>query len=144
MADRGVGEALLAEANTGAVSNTEDGDDHRREEAGEVLHGGGRDPRFEGVTEAGRRDGAIGEARGAGPQDEDVVPPLQRIGKFLHKQRASSEISLDMEELQCHNIAATGNGKLPPMEESPAVVTGKRAVAVVFLEEEALVCWKKR
>ena len=99
MADRSVGKALLAEADAGVVSNIEDGDDHRREEAGEVLHGGGRDPRSEGIAEAGRHDGAVGGARGAGPQDEDVVPPLQLIGKFLHKERASSEISLDMEEL---------------------------------------------
>ena len=52
---------------------------------------------------------------------------------------------MDMEELQCYDIAAaSGNGKLPSMEESPAVVTRKKVVAVGFLEKEALVCWKKR
>ena len=53
-------------------------------------------------------------------------PPSQLIGKFLHKQRASGEISLDMdmemEELQRYDAAAAaGDRKLPPVEESPTV-----------------------
>ncbi|OIV91266.1 hypothetical protein TanjilG_30488 [Lupinus angustifolius] len=49
-------------------------------------------------------------------------PPSRLIGKFLHKQRASGDFSLDMdlemEELQEHYA---GDGKMTPVEESPTM-----------------------
>ncbi|KAE9618514.1 putative mechanosensitive ion channel MscS, LSM domain-containing protein [Lupinus albus] len=49
-------------------------------------------------------------------------PPSKLIGKFLHKQKASGEFSLDMdlemEELQEHYA---GDGKMTPVQESPTM-----------------------
>lgn len=74
MPDRGVGEALLDEADAVAVSGVEIDHDHRSEEAREVFHGGRRDPRSEGIVEARRcGDAVAGDERGAGFEDDDVV-----------------------------------------------------------------------
>ncbi|CAJ2630921.1 unnamed protein product [Trifolium pratense] len=61
-------------------------------------------------------------------------PPSQLIGKFLHKQKASGEMSLDMDlemdELQ--NEDGDSDGKLTPVEESPTMI--QRELKVSFEE----------
>ncbi|BAT93664.1 hypothetical protein LR48_Vigan02g257400 [Vigna angularis] len=65
-------------------------------------------------------------------QTED--PPSQLIGRFLHKQRASGEMQLDMdlemEELQDD----AGEGRLTPVEESPVNYRNSRELKVSFDE----------
>lgn len=61
-------------------------------------------------------------------------PPSQLIGKFLHKQRASGDMSLDM-DLEMEELQNEGNfvdGKLTPVEESPTVI--QRELKVSFEE----------
>ncbi|KAI9123577.1 hypothetical protein K1719_004877 [Acacia pycnantha] len=64
-----------------------------------------------------------------GPGSDD--PPSMIIGKFLHKQRASGDLSLDMdlemEEFQ-HDY------KLPPVEESPQLNSISKDLKVSFEE----------
>ncbi|XP_020212527.1 mechanosensitive ion channel protein 6 [Cajanus cajan] len=61
-------------------------------------------------------------------------PPSQLIGRFLHKQKASGEMQLDMdlemEELQ-HDA---DEGKLTPVEESPVTNRMSRELKVSFDE----------
>jgi len=65
-------------------------------------------------------------------QTED--PPSQLIGRFLHKQRASGEMQLDMdlemEELQ----READEGRLTPVEESPVNYRISRELKVSFDE----------
>ncbi|CAL0300510.1 unnamed protein product [Lupinus luteus] len=69
-------------------------------------------------------------------------PPSRLIGKFLHKQRASGEFSLDMdlemEELQEHYVV---DGKMTPVEESPTMNNYRisRDVKVSFEEPASVV-----
>ncbi len=51
--------------------------------------------------------------RGEGMED----PPSKLIGQFLHKQRASSEMSLDM-DLEMDELR-----NFPPVAESPVKAT---------------------
>lgn len=61
-------------------------------------------------------------------------PPSQLIGRFLHKQKASGEMQLDMdlemEELQHER----DDGKLTPVEESPVTHRVSRELKVSFEE----------
>lgn len=69
--------------------------------------------------------------RNKGHQPED--PPSQLIGKFLHKQRASGEMSLDMDlEMEELQNERDGDGKLTPVEESPTII--QRELKVSFEE----------
>ncbi|KAK2356071.1 mechanosensitive ion channel protein [Trifolium repens] len=60
-------------------------------------------------------------------------PPSQLIGKFLHKQKASGEMSLDM-DLEMEELQNEGDsdGKLTPVEESPTMI--QRELKVSFEE----------
>ena len=60
-------------------------------------------------------------------------PPSQLIGQFLHKQKASGEMSLDMDlEMEELQNERDGDGKLTPVEESPTVI--QRELKVSFEE----------
>ncbi|KAL5140275.1 Mechanosensitive ion channel protein 6 [Glycine soja] len=65
-------------------------------------------------------------------------PPSQLIGRFLHKQRASGEMQLDMdlemEELQREGGDDDDDGKLTPVEESPMTHRVSRELKVSFEE----------
>ncbi|CAI8601748.1 unnamed protein product [Vicia faba] len=73
--------------------------------------------------------------RNKGQQQQPEDPPSQLIGKFLHKQKVSGEMSLDMdlemEELQ-NEEDRDRDGKLTPVEESPTVI--QRELKVSFEE----------
>lgn len=64
-------------------------------------------------------------------QTQPDDPPSQLIGKFLHKQRASGEMSLDM-DLEMDELQNDGGGRLPPVEESPTII--QRELKVSFEE----------
>ncbi|CAJ1974758.1 unnamed protein product [Sphenostylis stenocarpa] len=82
-----------------------------------------------------------GEGSSAAAADDDSFdfrqaedPPSQLIGRFLHKQKASGELQLDMdlemEELQ----RETEEGRLTPVEESPMNYRTSRELKVSFDE----------
>ncbi|KAK9164617.1 hypothetical protein Syun_005519 [Stephania yunnanensis] len=54
----------------------------------------------------------------AGVEEED--PPSKLIGQFLHKQRASGEVSLDM-DLEMGEFFEDHHHVLPPVNESPTI-----------------------
>ncbi|XP_027937145.1 mechanosensitive ion channel protein 6-like [Vigna unguiculata] len=65
-------------------------------------------------------------------QTED--PPSQLIGRFLHKQRASGEMQLDM-DLEMEELQQDGvEGRLTPVEESPVNFRNSRELKVSFDE----------
>ncbi|KAG4907395.1 hypothetical protein JHK86_055879 [Glycine max] len=65
-------------------------------------------------------------------QSED--PPSQLIGHFLHKQRASGEMQLDM-DLEMEELQREGDdGKLTPVDESPVTHRVSRELKVSFEE----------
>ncbi|CAL5210178.1 unnamed protein product [Lathyrus oleraceus] len=66
-------------------------------------------------------------------QQKPEDPPSQLIGRFLHKQKVSGEMSLDMDlEMEELQNDEDGDGKLTPVEESPTVI--QRELKVSFEE----------
>ncbi|CAK8574215.1 unnamed protein product [Lathyrus sativus] len=59
-------------------------------------------------------------------------PPSQLIGKFLHKQKASGEMSLDMDLEMMELQNEDRDGKLTPVDESPTMI--QRELKVSFEE----------
>lgn len=69
-----------------------------------------------------------------GEQEQDSEdPPSMLINKFLHKQRASGELSLDM-DLEMEELQLQHDQKLPPVEESPQLNRISKDLKVSFEE----------
>ncbi|XP_062086890.1 mechanosensitive ion channel protein 6-like [Humulus lupulus] len=58
-------------------------------------------------------------------------PPSKLIGQFLHKQRASGDIALDM-DLEMEELRNSHDRDLPPLAESPMNVWQSRELRVSF------------
>ncbi|KAM3743561.1 hypothetical protein ACB098_07G155100 [Castanea mollissima] len=58
-------------------------------------------------------------------EEEEKDPPSKLIKQFLHKQKASGEMSLDM-DLEMDELCVENDRKLPPVSESPLKATPSR------------------
>ncbi|KAK9987649.1 hypothetical protein SO802_027888 [Lithocarpus litseifolius] len=82
-----------------------------------------------------RRGGENSNAAAAAAEEEKD-PPSKLIKQFLHKQRASGEMSLDM-DLEMDELRHENDRKLPPVSESPLKATPSRELRVSFQETES-------
>ncbi|KAF3966535.1 hypothetical protein CMV_009370 [Castanea mollissima] len=68
--------------------------------------------------------------------EEEKDPPSKLIKQFLHKQKASGKMSLDM-DLDVDELHNENNRKLPLVSESPLKATPSRELRVSFQETES-------
>ena len=68
--------------------------------------------------------------------EEEKDPPSKLIKQFLHKQKASRKMSLDM-DLEMDELRNENDKKLPLVSESPLKVTPSRELRVSFQEIES-------
>ena len=68
--------------------------------------------------------------------EEEKDPPSKLIKQFLHKQKASGKMSLDM-DLEMDELRDENNRKLPPVFESPLKATPLRELQVLFQETKS-------
>ena len=88
-----------------------------------------------------RRGGGGGEnsnavAAAAAAVEEEKDPPSKLIRQFLHKQKASGDMSLDM-DLEMEELRDENDRKLPPVSESSLKATASRELRVSFQETES-------
>ena len=85
------------------------------------------------------RRGGGGEnsnAVAAAAEEEEKDPPSKLIRQFLHKQKASGDMSLDM-DLEMDELRDENDRELPPVSESPLKGTPSRERRVSFQETES-------
>ena len=63
--------------------------------------------------------------------EEEKDPPSKLIKQFLHKQKASGKMLLDM-DLEMDELRDENDKKLPPVSESPLKATPSRELTVSF------------
>ena len=68
--------------------------------------------------------------------EEEKDPPSKLIKQFLHKQKASRKMSLDM-DLEMDELHNENDRKLPLISKSPLKVTPSRELWVLFQETES-------
>ncbi|KAM3695723.1 hypothetical protein ACJW31_07G154800 [Castanea mollissima] len=66
-----------------------------------------------------------GQNSNAVAEEEEKDPPSKLIKQFLHKQKASGEMWLDM-DLEMDELRVKNDRKLPPVSESPLKATPKK------------------
>ncbi|XP_065638831.1 mechanosensitive ion channel protein 6-like [Quercus suber] len=81
-----------------------------------------------------RRGG--GENSNAVAAEDEKDPPSKLIKQFLHKQKASGEMSLDM-DLEMDELCNENDRQLRPVSESPHKATPSRELRVSFQESES-------
>ena len=82
-----------------------------------------------------RGSGSGGGQNSNAVAEEEKDPPSKLIKQFLHKQKASGEMSLDM-DLEMDELRHENDRKLPPVSESPLKATPSRELRVSFQESE--------
>ncbi|KAK9165027.1 hypothetical protein Scep_000218 [Stephania cephalantha] len=75
---------------------------------------------FEFDQQRGRRSKDKDKDKDSAGVEEEEDPPSKLIGQFLHKQRASGEVSLDM-DLEMGEFFEDHHHVLPPVNESPTI-----------------------
>ncbi|KAK4562115.1 hypothetical protein RGQ29_004826 [Quercus rubra] len=81
----------------------------------------------------GENSNAVAAAAAA---EEEKDPPSKLIRQFLHKQKASGDMSLDM-DLEMDELRDENDRELPPVSESPLKGTPSRERRVSFQETES-------
>ncbi|KAM3695722.1 hypothetical protein ACJW31_07G154700 [Castanea mollissima] len=94
---------------------------------------------FDFARRGGESSNAVAAATAvaAAAVEEEKDPPSKLIKQFLHKQKASGEMSLDM-DLEMDELCCDENDrKLPTVSESPLKTTPSRELRVSFQETES-------
>ena len=83
-----------------------------------------------------RRGGGGENSNAVAAEEEEKDPPSKLIRQFLHKQKASGDMSLDM-DLEMDELRDENDRELPPVSESPLKGTPSRERRVSFQETES-------
>ena len=91
---------------------------------------------FDFVRRGGGGENSNAVAAAAAAAEEEKDPPSKLIRQFLHKQKASGDMSLDM-DLEMDELRDENDRELPPVSESPLKGTPSRERRVSFQETES-------